>query len=476
MKWNFREVGRTKISRNTLNPRWNGASFLVMTPKNQELRDCSLDLELFDTSADGKNKLTDFLGCIKIAGDNLVEFLDSGRPRWVECEKAKRFHGEENRHVKGAIEVSGTRGDTQLAAKAAEAEAAAKAERDSAKLAGFGVSTRFGAPWFAPSSKNLTGSGSDAGDGDSSLKSANQAAAVAVPGLGNLSRKLGLSVKTPAMSAKSIGTIQEDQDVSEATVTPAPQGSVTSPAPPLLAAGGRAASMQSGNWAAHSASELPVGGSSSLQGQTPAATAPAAASAPVAAEAPLAAPPRTAEAKGVPFYLGVVGADGLPSGVEVTCTVKFNSFVVQKLVVTSSQDNYMSAKVAFYSTPVSLCIPPGLPLAACELQVTLTREDPKAGTVPIADTVLRGSMLVGFLRRGAQWVEARRIAPAVPQAGGVGITGLLSTKAPAESALGDLRPCRVELVGSYRPIKQEVYQLRVLSARNLPKADVFGSR
>ena len=100
VKWNFREIGRTKIARSTLNPRYN-ASFLVLTPKNQTLNECSLDLELFDTSADGKNKLTDFLGCIQIKGDNLVQFLDSEQAVWMVCEKAKRFHGEENKHAKG---------------------------------------------------------------------------------------------------------------------------------------------------------------------------------------------------------------------------------------------------------------------------------------------------------------------------------------------------------------------------------------
>ena len=127
VKWNYREVGRTKIARSTLAPRWSNASFLVLTPKNQELQDCSLDLELFDTSADGKNKLTDFLGCIKIAGANLVEFLEAERPHWVECEKAKRLHGEENRHAKGFIEVSGTRRDVTISSAetvAAEAEPA----------------------------------------------------------------------------------------------------------------------------------------------------------------------------------------------------------------------------------------------------------------------------------------------------------------------------------------------------------------
>jgi hypothetical protein len=464
VKWNFREIGRTKISRNTLAPRWNNASFLVMTPKNQELKDCSLDLELFDTSNDGKNKLTDFLGCIKIAGDNLVEFLDSERPRWVECEKAKRFHGEENRHVKGFIEVSGTRKDTQIAARAAEEEAAVKAQQESAKLAGFGVSGRFGGAtsWFGASSKNLASaaSGSDAGDADSSLKSANVPAAA--PGLGNLSKKFGLSMKAPAQSTKSIATIQEDHSASDVnTLTPA-----AAAAHQHIAQGAHAL-----NTAEHS-----------QESSVRTAHAPVPDAVTQAADASLAAqaaPTRAAEARGVPVYLGVVGADGLPSGVEVTCTVRFNSFVVQKLVATSSQDNYMSAKVAFYAAPVTLCIPPGLPLAACELQVSLSREDAQHKVVPIAELTSRGSLLVQFLRRGMQWAETKRVTPVMAHGGGFGATfgastGLLGHSS-ADSAQ-DIRPCRLELIGSYQPIKHEVYQLKVLSARNLPKADVFGSR
>ena len=456
MKWNYREVGRTKIARSTLAPRWSNASFLVLTPKNQELQDCSLDLELFDTSADGKNKLTDFLGCIKIAGANLVEFLEAERPHWVECEKAKRLHGEENRHAKGFIEVSGTRRDVTISSAetvAAEAEPAQGSGKEAVK-GGFGVSARFGAQWFGTSSKQI-GAGAETSSvavtavaGGSSKSGAAESTSLAAPPLGELSKKLATRAQ---LSGSFVAPILEEQEEENAA-----------PTPPAVTPSGtsRRLSGASIKWKVEDDAAATVS--------------------PPPLDATIADSLCSSSATTTPLYLGVLGAEGLPSGVEITCTIKFNGFAVQSLTATSTDDNYMAAKVAFLDGPTQLGIPPGLPLAACELQLCLSRADSHHNTVPLAELTLRGSALVQFLRRGSCSLEATRVLPAGPQSGagfGAAVGGLLGHSAvPTATGAEALRPCKLQLVGSYQPIKQESYRLQVVSARNLPKADVFGSR
>jgi hypothetical protein len=263
--------------------------------------------------------------------------------------------------------------------------------------------------------------------------------------LGDLSKKF--SVKAPMLSAPSIAAIREDSSADEETPSVRSLAATRSAKPGAGEAVGTAATAVDPQHAQLFESD-------------------------------------TSTAKGILFYLGVVGADGLPSGVEITCAVKFNSFVVHTMHAVSTQDNYMSAKVAFYCPAISLRVPPGLPLAACELQVLLMRQDAHHHTVPLAEVTIRGSLLVAFLRKGSQWVEAKRHAPALPHGGGFGATlgaagmHLLSHGAHADApAAGQgTKPCRLQLIASYQPIRQEQYELKVLGAKNLPKADVFGSR
>lgn len=471
VKWNFREIGRTKIARGTLAPRWNNASFLVMTPKNQELKDCSLDLELFDTSADGKNKLTDFLGCIKISGDNLVEFLDSERPRWVECEKAKRFHGEENRHAHGFIEVSGTRKDTAVTS---QAEAEDKVG-ELTKAPGFGVSARFGAGWFAASSRSLVTPADDAGAGVAPSTARSQ------------------SSTTVAASPEKVQAAAAPPAPSPAAATPAPATVVPAPAPSLGMLS-KAFSMKSPFMRAASIASFGtpsvIAEESSVASNSLAQAAPGvtwndptpqvdASDTPGLFENSVELPDSELPAPVIPFYLGIVSADGLPSGTEVTCSIKFNGYVVQELSATTNHDNYMSAKAEFFDTPLMLTVPAGLPLAACILELELARKDAHHHKmVPLSRLELRGTMLVNFLRQGRQSTELKRIAPAqaASHLGMLGTAGMALLAHGSHDAGVETKPCKIQLIASYKPIRQERYELNVVSARNLPKADVFGSR
>lgn len=480
VKWNFREIGRTKIARSTLAPRWNNASFLVMTPKNQELKDCSLDLELFDTSADGRNKLTDFLGCIKISGDNLVEFLDQERPRWVECEKAKRFHGEENRHAHGFIEVSGTRKDTAVNGNN-KAEAEDKVG-DMPKAAGFGVSARFGAGWFAASSRSLATAGSIEEPGTA------PGAAVAVAGTASTKSQAGADAG-PASSTKSQSPAVPGQDAAPVPVpvpATAPSLGMLSKAFSMKNPFMRGPSVAGFNPSAiaeeSSVASNSIAGAPGVTWHDPTPQVDQSDHTPgLFAENSVELPDSALEAPLVPVYIGIISADGLPSGTEIVCTIKFNGYVVQQIVSTSNHDNYMSAKAEFYDAPLMLTVPAGLPLAACSIELDLARNDAQHHKVtPLAHLELRGTTLVNFLRRGRQAAEMQRILPAqaASHLGKLGAAGLamLTHHAHDAGGGGDMKPCKVQLIASQQPIRQEKYELSVICARNLPKADVFGSR
>lgn len=480
VKWNFREIGRTKIARSTLAPRWNNASFLVMTPKNQELKDCSLDLEVFDTSADGKNKLTDFLGCIKISGDNLLEFLDQERPRWVECEKAKRFHGEENRHVKGFIEVSGTRKDTALAGAGRGEEEDTVSEMP-AKAP---VNSRFGAGWFGSSNRSLSSHASNedsagaaagppstppqhpgiAGVGSPGTPSTvgspppkSTVASAAAPSLGMLSK--AFSIKSPFMRAPSANSITN---------------SVIAEESPSVASNSIVAAAATGPGVTWRDPTPQPGGSASEH--TP-ATADG-----LFSENSVELPDSALETPpAIPFYLGIISAEGLPSGTEIVCTIKFNGFLVQQLTATSNHDNYMSAQADFFDSPIMLNVPAGLPLATCVLEMHLARRDAhnQNKMTPLSHVELYGTNLVNFVRRGRQSTEMKRILPA--QQGGMSATAgmALISLGPGHDSGGvgnaGLKPCKIHLIASPNPIRQEKYELNVLSAKNVAKADLFRS-
>eukprot|EP01038_Epipyxis_sp_PR26KG_P004344 gene4344-6147_t len=128
VKWNKREIGRTKPSKSTLDPIWKNCSYTAVTSKDQLLPDCQLEIELYDT--DAKEQQQDFLGGIRLTGEELSKFLVSltqsnanlkkkktentaesptvGNETWFELQKSRKLGDIENQFVKGFICVSGT--------------------------------------------------------------------------------------------------------------------------------------------------------------------------------------------------------------------------------------------------------------------------------------------------------------------------------------------------------------------------------
>ena len=76
-KWNMREVHRTLPVRNDLDPDWNDAPAFLNSTKDKLLRECFLEIEVWDWSFQ-KAKPQDFLGCVRISGDQLLEVFKKG--------------------------------------------------------------------------------------------------------------------------------------------------------------------------------------------------------------------------------------------------------------------------------------------------------------------------------------------------------------------------------------------------------------
>lgn len=121
----MREIGRTSIVRNTINPSFNAEQnnrFTIHLNKESMLATCAIEIEVYDTDARGKT--TDYLGHVRLQGETLFSLLDEhqqqsrktlhgnvehGEALALELEKSKRISDAENKHVKGTIYLKGSK-------------------------------------------------------------------------------------------------------------------------------------------------------------------------------------------------------------------------------------------------------------------------------------------------------------------------------------------------------------------------------
>ena len=101
----MRELGRSSIVLQTLNPVWENCVFTTLTSREVVLEQSSLDIEVWDT--DLKNTVH-FLGCAHLQGDELVSFLQSADDFSIDLRPSKRLADSENIYVGGTIHFSGS--------------------------------------------------------------------------------------------------------------------------------------------------------------------------------------------------------------------------------------------------------------------------------------------------------------------------------------------------------------------------------
>ncbi len=150
--------------------------------------------------------------------------------------------------------------------------------------------------------------------------------------------------------------------------------------------------------------------------------------------------------------LSIGRVERLPARCEVVCCVRLDGVEVGRLHATSGDGNFMDCAADFTDPPMRLTTPPGFSVGGCCLEIEVLRADMKES---FGRAYLRGSALKSAVQSRAtnrpQWV-------------------FLATK--------DLKTpqCRVQLYASRQPILQERFELNVLGARNIAKADLFGKR
>ena len=105
VKWNMRELGRSSIILQTLNPVWENCVFNTLTSRDVVLEQSSLDIEVWDTDL---KDTVHFLGCIHLQGDELVSFLQNSDDLSMDLKPSKRLADSENIYVGGAVQITGS--------------------------------------------------------------------------------------------------------------------------------------------------------------------------------------------------------------------------------------------------------------------------------------------------------------------------------------------------------------------------------
>jgi len=132
VRHNLREIGRTSIRRNSLNPDWTDDKnvFEITLSKESMLNTTRIDIEVYDSDAHGET--TDFLGMVTLFGLKMSEifcsskinhpFEDGESDAFVafQLEKSKKLSESRNEYVKGKLFV-----DVRLLRFANETSAAA---------------------------------------------------------------------------------------------------------------------------------------------------------------------------------------------------------------------------------------------------------------------------------------------------------------------------------------------------------------
>lgn len=112
VRYNMREIGRSCIRRNTLNPDWSDlqeqTTFIFEVRNEKMLLSSSIDMEVYDSDAHGKT--TDFLGVVRLRGVLLADYFNSKNDNAslapFKLEKSKKLSESDNQYVDGNLYVT----------------------------------------------------------------------------------------------------------------------------------------------------------------------------------------------------------------------------------------------------------------------------------------------------------------------------------------------------------------------------------
>jgi hypothetical protein len=104
LRFNMREIGRTPIMPICRKPDFKeNNAFEVESNLNQLLQFCVFELEVFDTNYLGEEE--NFLGSVKLNGEEGMKFLLSKDPVWYKLNPSNRYTDADNRFVSGKVEI-----------------------------------------------------------------------------------------------------------------------------------------------------------------------------------------------------------------------------------------------------------------------------------------------------------------------------------------------------------------------------------
>jgi hypothetical protein len=108
IKWNMRDVGSTKQVFQSCDPIWerNESKFSMRTKSGQSIKECTLEIEIYDVDINTKAK-GDFLGVIIVSGRELDNFLSSENKKSFKLQKSKKLNDFDNKCVSGTLEIVG---------------------------------------------------------------------------------------------------------------------------------------------------------------------------------------------------------------------------------------------------------------------------------------------------------------------------------------------------------------------------------
>lgn len=109
-KWNLREIGRSVIMLQTVEPVWENCVFTTFTSRDATIEQSVLDIEIWDNDL---KSVTHFLGCVRLQGEDLVSFLEEGEAKSFQLVPSTRLADSENVFAKGTLKMSGTAGVVQ---------------------------------------------------------------------------------------------------------------------------------------------------------------------------------------------------------------------------------------------------------------------------------------------------------------------------------------------------------------------------
>lgn len=107
IKWNGKEIGKTDVISNTLDPEWKDSKFTLCIPSDMDLGEASGSSLVFEAWDHNTVSRGSFLGCLSFAGKDLEEFLaiDADFQEFYQLGFSDSMDERKQKHVQGQLSI-----------------------------------------------------------------------------------------------------------------------------------------------------------------------------------------------------------------------------------------------------------------------------------------------------------------------------------------------------------------------------------